>query len=334
MAERKKWLNPREQVEHLKSKGVRFTLMSEEDAVAYLEKNNNYFRLRSYRTGFPRIEEGERAGMYANLDFKMLVDLSIIDMLLRYEMLPLTLDIEHFAKVRLLEKIEKNDEDGYKIVSDFISSYDACADTGVITNRVKREIDHGSTSPYLRDLVAKYPDYGFPAWAFIEVVSFGTFNYFYKFCGERFDDKNMIDEFYLLQSVRGLRNACAHNNCIINNMKAGTAQYRPRIAVSQALSTIPGIGPGQRRAKLSNDRIQQIVTTLHLHRQLASSGVIEHRAEALGKFSTRMSQNLEFYSGNLQIKTGFEFLGKVIEAWYPLEIAVDSQHQGLDEDSK
>ena len=108
----KRWLTPCEQVEHLKGKGVRFTLVSEEWTVLYLSKNNNYFRLRSYRTGFSKVEEGPRKGQYANLDFKMLVDLSIIDMLLRYQMLPMTLDIEHFAKVRLLERIEKAGEDG------------------------------------------------------------------------------------------------------------------------------------------------------------------------------------------------------------------------------
>ena len=38
-----------------------------------------------------------------NPDFKMLVGLSIIDMLLRYRMLPVTLDVEHFARERSLE---------------------------------------------------------------------------------------------------------------------------------------------------------------------------------------------------------------------------------------
>lgn len=80
--------------------------MSEDDARVYLEKNSNYFRLRAYRLGFPKVEEGNRKGEYANLDFMMLVDLSIVDMLLRYEMLPLTLDVEHFAKVKLLKRIE------------------------------------------------------------------------------------------------------------------------------------------------------------------------------------------------------------------------------------
>ena len=39
-------------------------------------------------------------------------------------MLPLTLDVEHFAKVKLLKRIETEREDGYAVVSEFISSYD------------------------------------------------------------------------------------------------------------------------------------------------------------------------------------------------------------------
>ncbi len=59
---RKPWLTPAEQVAHLKSKGVRFDLISESDAVRYLTDNSNYFRLRSYRTGFAKVAEGRRAG--------------------------------------------------------------------------------------------------------------------------------------------------------------------------------------------------------------------------------------------------------------------------------
>ncbi len=44
--------------------------MSEDDARAYLEKNSNYFRLRAYRLGFPKVEEGIRKGEYVNLDFE------------------------------------------------------------------------------------------------------------------------------------------------------------------------------------------------------------------------------------------------------------------------
>lgn len=53
----KPWLTPDEQVKHLRSQGVRFDLMSEKDAISYLAKNNNFFRLRSYP---PRICQSRR----------------------------------------------------------------------------------------------------------------------------------------------------------------------------------------------------------------------------------------------------------------------------------
>lgn len=157
----KPWLTPDEQVKHLRSQGVRFDLMSEKDAISYLAKNNNFFRLRSYRQGFARVEEGKRKGQFANLDFKMLVDLSVIDMLLRYEMLRLTLDVEHFSKVMLLTHIEKCHEDGYEIIQDFLASYDH-PNGSKTPNRLKQEIERGKNSPYTRDLIASFPDFRFP----------------------------------------------------------------------------------------------------------------------------------------------------------------------------
>lgn len=68
-ANTKPWLTASEQIDRLKSRGVHFSLMSEDDARAYLEKNSIYFGLRAYRLGFPKVEEGNRKGEYANLDF-------------------------------------------------------------------------------------------------------------------------------------------------------------------------------------------------------------------------------------------------------------------------
>lgn len=318
-ANRKPWLTASEQIDHLKSRGVHFSLMTEDDARAYLEKNSNYFRLRAYRLGFPKVEEGARKGEYANLDFKMLVDLSIVDMLLRYEMLPLTLDVEHFAKVKLLKRIETEGEDGYAVVSEFISSYDGMKPDGTPCNSLKGEILRCKNSPYTGGLIARYADFDFPAWAFIEVVSFGSFLYFYKFCARRFNDREMLKEFYILQAVKSLRNACAHNSCILNNLRADRPQFKPSYVVTRELSTVAGIGLDQRKSKMSNDRIQQIVTTLYAHRELASQGVSEHRAKSLAVFVQRMNRHVDYYRGNLQVSTGFDFLTKVISAWFPVD---------------
>ena len=327
---RKAWLTPAEQVAHLKSKGVRFDLISEDDSVRYLTDNSNYFRLRSYRTGFTKVEEGKRAGEYARLDFKMLIDLSIVDMLLRYVMLPMTLDVEHFAKVKLLGKIEASGEDGYAVVADFLASYDKIGNDGKVHNKTKDEVLRGESSPYMASLVAKYPDFDYPAWAFLEVVTFGTFTYFYKFCANRFDDREMLNDFYLLQTVKGLRNACAHNNCIINDMTSGKPRYKVGYEVSRALSEVKGIGANQRKAKMSNDRFQQIVTTLYMHNRLASRGVHEHKCTELAEFVKRMNRHLDYYAGNKQVLSGFEFLSKVIGAWFSVESDEDELESATD----
>ena len=207
-------------------------------------------------------------------------------------------------------------EDGYEIIQDFLASYDH-PNGSKTPNRLKQEIERGKNSPYTRDLIASFPDFRFPVWAFQEVISFGSFNYFTKFCSERFEDKTLANDFYLLQDVRSLRNACAHNNCIINDMGAKPGGKRPNDTISQAVSSVASIGSGQRRSKLSNERLRQIVATLYLHKERASSGVLEHRTEDLGKFAERMKKNIDYYDGNNQIKSGFRFIGSLIESWYP-----------------
>lgn len=241
----------------------------------------------------------------------MLVDLSVIDMCLRNELLPLTLDIEHFSKMSLLGVIESNGEDGYGIVRDFLDSY---ADQDG-TNPVVSEIKRGLSSPYTRGLIQSHPDADYPVWEFFEVIPFGRFAHFVRFCGERFGDDTLLDKFYLLQSVKGLRNACAHNSCIINDMKAGGATHRARAAVTKGLGEI-GVGKDARRTKLSNERFQQIATTLFLHSHVASSGVIEHRGIRLEELVSRMAKHSDYYEPGGLVLTGFAFIESMVSGWY------------------
>lgn len=310
-SKRKPWLTPTQQIAHLESKGVSFDIMNKQDAENYLTNNTNYFRLRSYRSNFAKVSGGPNDGKYIGLDFGMLVDLSIIDMRLRNEMLPITLDIEHFAKLRLMNKAEEHQEDGYDIVKDFLHQQES------IGTHVYQEIDQAKSSPYTCGLVSSRPDYAFPVWELIEIITFGRFVHLYKFCADRFDDRHMRSDFYILQGVKGLRNGCAHNNCIINDMKVGSSPHKPQARVKSALGQI-GVGVDMQRTKLSNERMQQVAAALYMHRELASSDVHESRAKSLTQLCSRMKKHSNYYKECTPISTGFDFFTRMIEGWYSL----------------
>ena len=312
----KPWLTPSEQVEHLRTKGVKFDLMPEMQAENYLRRHNNYFRLRSYRVNFPKFVGGERNGKFINLDFAMLVDLSTIDMCLRDALLPVTLDIEHFSKVALLDAIECNGEDGYQIVQSFFDNDPPGTAPGTSREKILGEISRGASSPYTRGLIESRPDNDWPAWELMEVIPFGRYNHFLRFCADRFGDDALKDDFYLLQSVKGLRNGCAHGSCIINNMGAGNVQYPAKPAVTRALAGI-GICRQTRRTKLSNDRFVQIATTLYLHQRIASEGAKERRGAALRALAKRIAENAGYYDQIGPAGSGLEFLQSMIYGWYP-----------------
>lgn len=311
-------LTVQQQIEHMEASGVKFELMSEADALSYLRKNNNYFRLRAYRRGFDKYHGGLNDGKYVNLDFAMLADLATIDMHLRYEVFPMTLEIEHFSKVLLLDQVESHGEDGYGIVRDFLDTYNNQDNREDGYNPVLGEINRGKNGPYTRDLIKHYENTGYPIWAFIELISFGRFNELWRFCARRFEDRKMARCFYLLQSAKGIRNACGHNTCILNDVGSCVAQHPADKTIRAAIGRI-GIQPKMATTKLSNDRIIQLTTTLYLHHEIASSGVYRARSIKLNQLVCRMKRHEEWYDKNQQISSFFDYTQQLVEGWYPVE---------------
>ncbi|WP_027422619.1 Abi family protein [Lachnobacterium bovis] len=96
---RKPMISIDEQIELLKSKGIKFNIMSEVEAKKYLSNNNNYFKVTSYRKNYDKHPGGVQVGQYIHLEFAYLVDLAIIDMRIRYHILHMALDIEHYIRM-------------------------------------------------------------------------------------------------------------------------------------------------------------------------------------------------------------------------------------------
>lgn len=64
----------------------------------------------------------------------------------------------------------------------------------------------------------------FPIWTYLEIVPFGTFTYFYKFCiqnlisKEEYSYKYEENIFYFLRTVKAARNRAAHDNLFLNDL--------------------------------------------------------------------------------------------------------------------
>ncbi len=314
-------LTPEEQVEHLRKKGVKFNYLSESEAVEYLSKNNNYFKLRAYRKSFEKYVGGDKDGTYIDLDFAMLKDLAIIDMRLRYAVLLMALDIEHFEKVRLLKYISESTNDGYDIVSRYLCDLKKIDDDSSNANApfasLMKEIRRNKDSDYCGGIIEKY-DVHYPVWAFVEIIPFGSFISFLKYCGEYFDEKEFIDNFYLLKDVKRLRNAAAHNSCVIHNLLPGTAKHKTNFKVNRFLSTPNfGISKATRTRRMSNSAVNDIVTLIYAHISIVSSkGNLEAQGKSLRSVIDRCYKNIDYYKDNDTILSTFDFLKKVVDNAY------------------
>ena len=313
-------LSTEEQVQHLVAKGVKFTVVSEEDATNYLRQNNNYFKLTAYRKNFPKHYGGSSNGKYHNLEFAQLQDLAIIDMRLRYLLMHMALDIEHYTKVLIIQLIENaQGEDGYSIVAAFTSSLDPESE-----KRLKDEIRRNKTNAYCGGIVQKH-DNNYPVWAFVEIIPFARLVNFCWFCSDRLGHRRLRKLHFLLLPIRAVRNAAAHNNCILNDLSSSGSNTEKTEAadqeVTRALGLVGTISRDTISSKMRNIRIQQVVTLLYVHKALVSSlGVRSNRNKEINDFTKRMLRNLDYYKDNDTITSTFIFLQRIVDNWFPVDV--------------
>lgn len=261
------------QIAKLKEKGIAFELCSEDDARMHLASKCQFFRIYAYRKNFDKHEGGVLDGQYVALDFAQLKLLSNIDRTLRDALLPMTLDVEHFAKVRLLDSAAANGEDGYAVMRDYLAS----VGDGQRAH-IERELDQRKSSPYCGDIVRKSRD-DMPLWAFCEAVSFGAFLGILKFCAERWDDEELLRIHYCLRLSKSVRNACAHGSCIVNDLsKKEPRSWRTPDVVTRALAAC-GVGRRLRAKRLGSPRMAEMCTLIYIFDRTVPKGTVRSARE-------------------------------------------------------
>ena len=295
--------NAKELVEHLEEKGCGFNIVKKADAEKFLIESNYYLKLAAYRFNYEKSFSGKNNGKYKKLEFAYLQELSTIDMHLRKQILNMCLDIEHCIKVKLINDAEANDkEDGYNCIRQF-----SAANINRLSN-----IKNYRKGEYCNKLVEKYYPY-FPIWVYVELVSFGELAHLCGFYNQIYNRNVLGFDNRLLNSVRDLRNASAHNNCLINqlNMKNNT----PLDEIRKYVENNKSIGTTSRNKKLSNKFMYDFVTLIYVYFKIVQSEKMkDHKKQEIKTlFEERIARHADYFESNLLIKSSFDFLKKVVD---------------------
>lgn len=290
-------LNTNELIQHMKDKGIAFTIVDEETAKEFLVNNNYYMKLAAYRTNY---EKRNDTGTYVNLEFAYLQELSTIDMRLRYIIIDMCLDIEHYIKVLLINKVEPK-EDGYQLIRKFVTKND----------RVLKNIYGHRSSEYCSALIEKYYPY-FPVWVFVELISFGDLTYLCEFYKEMYQEVIVDNKFMNL--VRDLRNASAHSNCLINKIQQ-ELKGEPDKRILDFVKSLKCVGKSSICNNLRKSFMYNFIVLLYVYdRVVSSAGVKNNRYKELSELiNGRMVKNKEYFTKNNAIKAQYTFVKKVID---------------------
>ena len=102
-------------------------------------------------------------------------------------------------------------------------------------------------------------------------------------------------------------------------MKAGTAKHSTSNEVTKELAKIKEISKGFRNVKMSNARIQQVVTLWYVHKTLVDSEEIrKNEYSELKNVIGRMYRNEDYYKENDVIRGTFNFLKLVVDNWFTI----------------
>lgn len=299
------------QIEHMKNvNGILFTITNEKEAVEFLRNNNYYFKLKAYAKNYDKYIDGNKKGKYINLEFAYLQEISRIDMYLRKFIMQITLDIEHFCKTKLLKDLsENNKEDGFTIVEELLKAYPY----------IQKSIEDKSknSGSACKDLIDKFNG-NFSAWSIIEVLSFGDFIKLYTLYYKKYPNKDSMVEF--LWSVKFLRNAAAHNNCLINSLKYSYSGFHANKKMNTTISKIPTVGATERKKKLCNHVIHDFVVTLYVFCNIVSSQSLKKITleQLKDMVDTRFSRHKEYFLKNQVITSNYIFIKKIVDYFYDI----------------
>ena len=223
-------------------------------------------------------------------------------------------------KIKILNKIEEiEDENGYRIVNLYLEKD---FNDEKFPKRVHNSIFKKVGNEYYQKIFSKYDldkntkIENIPIWEFLEIITFGELINFFDFFTKYYilDDNKYI---FILREVNKLRNAVAHNSCVLCELDKKDNTHRVDTLVINYLKDC-GIGKENRNTKLSNSRIRQITYTLYMFNIIVSSDAVKNNVkhDITKLFYERIILNGKYYNNNGLLKSIYNYFDKIIEKNY------------------
>lgn len=268
-------------------------------------------KLKSYAKNYPI---NLKNGKYVNLEFVYLVELSKLDMYLRKMILGMCLDVEHILKTRMLYDVSRNEkEDGYNIVKKYFWAY---------PNTKIEILQKASSYNFTSDLAEKHSlDEEYSVWNLVELLSFGKFVELYTMYYQEYKSPNYSD---YLQSIKFLRNAAAHSNCLMSSIMKpkGAKKFRKTIKLTNALSKAQKeISLHARSKYMAYPTFHDFVALLFVYNDLlkeaANRDMRDKTMDELHHFfcekGGRVLKYKEYFEKNQVIAEAYRFISGVIQ---------------------
>ena len=281
--------------------GITFNIIDEEKAAEFLHKNNYFFRIKQYTE---ICTESTKSGKYQGLDFGHLVELSTIDMFLRKLLLKMTIDLEHYLKVNLVNDCQTNpDDDGYGVVNAFLEK----------NPQIKKTISARSNFSCYNGMDIEscltYP----AVWNIVELLSFHDFTQFYSFYYDYFHLKSEYKSH--IDSIRRLRNSTAHNACILCNFRP-SSKFSYDVEINfELLKAGIKVGPGVITTCLKIPLLNDFAVMLSVYTRLLTSPKVKQKTfeEMKAFFDGRMILHKDYFEKFTTIKNAYQFARAVLE---------------------
>lgn len=209
----------------------------------------------------------------------------------------MTVDVEHFVKVQIMAECQKNEyDDGYKVVSEFLNK------NGPINDDFqKRALSKSYNSALIKSYIANMP-----IWVFLETISLYNLSKFYAFYMTKFPIENDVSPY--LWSVRMLRNASAHNSCILNRLLE-TGQTVNSCLFNVIKRNFPVINAKKLKQYMTNPVVHDFLAVLIAFKVVdKSKNVLKRRLVDLHHFLKRCTKHASYYRGNNAIRGIFRFV--------------------------